>query len=65
MLIIFDVIDDPLTVGPETDSKTVGRAQGNYASASLTEVVLVYVFTEGKYNSSTLSPKCFGSKFTI
>ncbi|KAM0053144.1 putative dirigent protein [Helianthus debilis subsp. tardiflorus] len=55
----LDVMDDPLTVGPEPTSKIVGRAQGIYASASLTEARLLmtlnYVFTEGKYNGSTLS----------
>ncbi|PON74470.1 Disease resistance response protein [Trema orientale] len=53
------VLDDPLTVGPNATSEQVGRAQGIYASASQTEVgllmVLNYVFTEGKYNGSTLS----------
>ena len=53
------MIDDPLTVGPEPGSKQVGRAQGIYASASLSEagllMVLNYAFTEGKYNGSTIS----------
>ncbi|MFS7908213.1 putative dirigent protein [Helianthus anomalus] len=53
------VIDDPLTMGPEPTSKIVGRAQGIYASAGLTEARLLmtlnYVFSEGKYNGSTLS----------
>ncbi|KAL7617325.1 hypothetical protein Lser_V15G02286 [Lactuca serriola] len=53
------MIDDPLTVGPETTSKIVGRAQGIYASADLNQVgflmVMNYVFIEGKYNGSTLS----------
>ncbi|KAK1371871.1 dirigent protein 21-like [Heracleum sosnowskyi] len=53
------VIDDPLTVGPEQSSKQVGRAQGMFAAASLTELsfsmVLNYVFTEGKFNGSSLS----------
>ncbi|KAJ0810770.1 putative dirigent protein [Helianthus annuus] len=53
------VFDDPLTMGPEPTSKMVGRAQGIYAGASLSEVrllmVLNYVFTEGKYNGSSLS----------
>ncbi|KAI3826333.1 hypothetical protein L1987_00380 [Smallanthus sonchifolius] len=53
------VIDDPLTVGPKPNSKIVGRAQGIYASASLSEIRLLmalnYVFVEGKYNGSTLS----------
>ena len=53
------VADDPLTVGPEPTSKTVGRAQGIFASASQSDLgllmVLNYVFTEGKYKGSTLS----------
>lgn len=53
------VIDDPLTEGPEPNSKAVGRAQGIYASASQSDMgllmVLNYVFTEGKFNGSTLS----------
>ena len=53
------VMDNPLTVGPEFNSKLVGRAQGIYASASQTEVGLLMVlnlaFTQGKYNGSALS----------
>ncbi|PWA63186.1 disease resistance-responsive (dirigent-like protein) family protein [Artemisia annua] len=53
------MIDDPLTVGPERNSKIVGRAQGIYAADDLNELsiimVLNYVFVEGKYNGSTLS----------
>ncbi|KAK9068560.1 hypothetical protein SSX86_012675 [Deinandra increscens subsp. villosa] len=53
------MIDDPLTVGPERGSKIVGRAQGIYASACLTDTRLLmalnYVFLEGKYNGSSLS----------
>ncbi|XP_030517323.1 dirigent protein 22-like [Rhodamnia argentea] len=53
------VIDDPLTERPEMSSKMVGRAQGIYSSASLNDIGLLmvqnYVFTEGKYNGSTLS----------
>ena len=53
------MIDDPLTEGPELSSKLVGKAQGIYASASQSEtgllMVLNYVFTEGKYNGSSLS----------
>ncbi|KAI3826336.1 hypothetical protein L1987_00383 [Smallanthus sonchifolius] len=56
---VIAIIDDPLTVGPEPTSKIVGRAQGMYASASLSEsrllMALNYVFVEGKYNGSTLS----------
>ncbi|KAK3446850.1 dirigent protein 22 [Eucalyptus grandis] len=53
------MIDDPLTEGPELSSKVVGRAQGLYSSASQNDLGLLmvqnYVFTEGKYNGSTLS----------
>ncbi|XP_004243690.1 dirigent protein 22 [Solanum lycopersicum] len=53
------MIDDPLTVGPESNSKIVGRAQGIYAQASINDVgllmVLNFVFIEGKYNGSSLS----------
>ncbi|KAL6522377.1 Dirigent protein 21 [Orobanche minor] len=53
------MIDDPLTVGPEKGSRIVGRAQGMYGSADLTNLgllmVLNFAFTEGKFNGSTLS----------
>ncbi|PON38517.1 Disease resistance response protein [Trema orientale] len=53
------VVDVLLTVGPEPSSKQVGRAQGMIAFASQSEVgflmALNYVFTEGKYNGSTIS----------
>nr|XP_043635926.1 dirigent protein 22-like [Erigeron canadensis] len=53
------MIDNPLTAGPERNSRLVGRAQGIYTSASLNEMGLLmamnYVFVEGKYNGSTLS----------
>ncbi|KAK7319057.1 hypothetical protein RJT34_03769 [Clitoria ternatea] len=51
--------DDPLTVGPEPGSKLVGKAQGIYGSADQEQtgllMVMNLVFTEGKYNGSTLS----------
>ncbi|GMH08215.1 hypothetical protein Nepgr_010055 [Nepenthes gracilis] len=51
--------DDPLTAGPEQSSKLVGRAQGMYASAAMSELgllmILNFVFEAGKYNGSTLS----------
>ncbi|MED6127667.1 hypothetical protein PIB30_090185 [Stylosanthes scabra] len=51
--------DDLLTVGPEPNSKLVGKAQGIYASASQDELgllmVLNFAFMEGKYNGSTMS----------
>lgn len=53
------MMDDPLTMSPEPESKIIGRAQGIYASADLKELaflmVLNYCFIEGKYNGSTLS----------
>ncbi|WMV51588.1 hypothetical protein MTR67_044973 [Solanum verrucosum] len=53
------MMDDPLTVGPESNSRIVGRAQGIYGSADQNEGALLmtlnFVFTTGKYNGSTLS----------
>lgn len=53
------VMDDPLTVGPNPRSKQVGRAQGIYSAASRNEIGLLmvvnYVFTQGKFNGSTIS----------
>lgn len=53
------MMDDPLTIQPDVNSKTVGRAQGIYAFASQSDfsllMVLNFVFNEGKYNGSTLS----------
>ncbi|XP_027076654.1 dirigent protein 22-like [Coffea arabica] len=54
-----NMIDNPLTLGPNLSSKVVGRAQGFYASASQEEVGLLmtmnFAFTEGKYNGSTIT----------
>ncbi|XP_050229037.1 dirigent protein 22-like [Mercurialis annua] len=51
--------DEPLTAKPDINSKLIGKAQGMYASASHTEIGLLmvfnFVFTEGKFNGSTLS----------
>ncbi|MED6123821.1 hypothetical protein PIB30_053033 [Stylosanthes scabra] len=51
--------DDPLTIGPESESKLIGKAQGIYASASQNDLGLMMVmnfeFLEGKYNGSTIS----------
>ncbi|KAJ6834969.1 dirigent protein 22-like [Iris pallida] len=56
---LVTMIDDPLTEGPEADSKRVGYAQGMYSSASQTELAFLMTmnlyFTEGKYNGSALS----------
>ncbi|KAK7336689.1 hypothetical protein VNO77_17235 [Canavalia gladiata] len=52
-------MDDPLTTGPESDSKLVGKAQGIYTSISQEEMALMMVmtmaFTEGEFNGSTIS----------
>ncbi|KAG8368120.1 hypothetical protein BUALT_Bualt15G0012100 [Buddleja alternifolia] len=56
---LIRMMDNALTVGPEPDSKIVGRAQGIYGSASFEEIGLLmtlnYVFTGDKYNGSTIS----------
>ncbi|TYJ40562.1 hypothetical protein E1A91_A04G149100v1 [Gossypium mustelinum] len=53
------VVDDPLTIEPDINSKMVGKAQGSYVVASQGELsllmVLNFAFTEGKYNGSTPS----------
>ncbi|KAJ1433008.1 Dirigent protein [Sesbania bispinosa] len=52
-------MDDPLTVGPERDSKVIGKAQGIYTSISQEDMGLMMVmtlaFSEGEFNGSTLS----------
>nr|GMD17959.1 dirigent protein 22-like [Ipomoea batatas] len=56
---LTNMIDNPLTIGPELGSKCVGRAQGMYASAAQEELgflmVMNLAFVEGKYNGSTLT----------
>ncbi|KAJ8748758.1 hypothetical protein K2173_011313 [Erythroxylum novogranatense] len=51
--------DDLLTEGPELGSKIIGRAQGMYGVSAQHELSLLmvmnYVFTEGKYNGSSVS----------
>ncbi|XVE96159.1 hypothetical protein REPUB_Repub02eG0197500 [Reevesia pubescens] len=53
------MMDDPLTINPDINSKLVGKAQGIYAIASQSEASLLMVynfaFMEGKYNGSNLS----------
>ena len=53
------VLDNALTVGPESNSKVVGRAEGLVASTSQTEfnllVIMSFALTEGKYNGSTIT----------
>ncbi|KAK7396327.1 hypothetical protein VNO78_17246 [Psophocarpus tetragonolobus] len=56
---LLSMADDPLTVGPELGSKQIGKGQGLYGFADQNELGLVMlinmVFTEGKFNGSTLS----------
>ncbi|KAI3924121.1 hypothetical protein MKW92_001326 [Papaver armeniacum] len=54
------MIDDPLTEGPDPNSRLVGRAQGFYGSAGQNELALILgmslVFTGNeKFNGSTIS----------
>nr|QBA29400.1 dirigent family protein [Panax notoginseng] len=56
---LVSIIDNPMKVGPESNSTIVGRAQGLTATSSLEEISLLmtmnFLFTNGKYNGSTLS----------
>ncbi|RZC19083.1 dirigent protein 22-like [Glycine soja] len=56
---LVNMIDNPLTLGPELSSKLVGKSQGFYASASQSEIGLLmamnFAFIEGKYNGSTIT----------
>ncbi|ONK77466.1 uncharacterized protein A4U43_C02F6810 [Asparagus officinalis] len=56
---VIMMMDDPLTEGPDPNSKPVGRAQGMYASAALEELGFMQAmnlyFTAGKYNGSVLT----------
>ncbi|KAI8026368.1 Dirigent protein 21 [Camellia lanceoleosa] len=55
----INMVDNPLTVGPELSSKQLGRAQGIYGASSMEEMSLLTLvnlaFTDGKYNGSTLA----------
>ncbi|XP_057955689.1 dirigent protein 19-like [Malania oleifera] len=56
---LVNMIDNPLTVGPDPKSKLIGRAQGFYAMASQEQfellMVMNFVFVEGKYCNSTIT----------
>ncbi|KAL3729415.1 hypothetical protein ACJRO7_026516 [Eucalyptus globulus] len=56
---VVNMIDDPLTKGPEPESPLVGRAQGFYGSVGLESMALHMsmnlVFTTPEYHGSTLS----------
>ncbi|KAL8137145.1 hypothetical protein V2J09_003146 [Rumex salicifolius] len=51
--------DDALTIGPDPNSKLVGRAQGLYGSACRDDLALImamsYSFVDGAYNGSSIS----------
>nr|ACU14752.1 unknown [Glycine max] len=56
------VIEDPLTIGPDVESKQIGKAQGFYLSATQRpglelEIVMgmALTFLEGEFNGSSLS----------
>ncbi|KAK6916692.1 Dirigent protein [Dillenia turbinata] len=56
---LLNMVDDPLTIGPDLNSKVIGRARGIYGCAGQTSfgiiMALGFVFLEGKYNGSTIS----------
>jgi len=56
------VIEDPLTIGPDVESRKIGKAQGFYLSATQRpgldlEIVMgmTLTFLEGEFNGSSLS----------
>ncbi|KAJ0433753.1 putative dirigent protein [Helianthus annuus] len=53
------MVDDPLTEGPDKNSKLIGHARGMYGSAAQNELglimVLNYGFTDGMYKDSSFS----------
>ncbi|CDP11684.1 unnamed protein product [Coffea canephora] len=53
------MVDDPLTVGPDPNSRLVGRARGMYGSAGQTDfglvMVMCYEFLDGTYKDSSFS----------
>ncbi|WCJ34059.1 Disease resistance-responsive (dirigent-like protein) family protein [Euphorbia peplus] len=56
---LVSMADNPLTLKPDINSKLVGKAQGFYGSASQSDfdflMIFNLVFTEGKFNGSSLS----------
>ncbi|KAL8248400.1 hypothetical protein R6Q59_005268 [Mikania micrantha] len=57
------VFDDPLTEGPDPNSKVIGNARGLYASVSHgSDPTLLFngdlEFTSGKFNGSSISVVC-------
>ncbi|XP_073152334.1 dirigent protein 21-like [Henckelia pumila] len=56
---LVSVLDDPITVGPESGSAVLGQAQGLIVFSSLEKIslhmTLTLVFTSGPYNGSSLN----------
>ncbi|RCV37362.1 hypothetical protein SEVIR_8G058200v4 [Setaria viridis] len=56
---MVNVMDDPLTEGPEQESNPVGRAQGLYMGSDQAKLgflqAMNLVFTSGDFNGSTLA----------
>ncbi|KAL4616123.1 hypothetical protein ACB092_07G176400 [Castanea dentata] len=56
---LLNIFDDPLTEGPKSTSKLVGRAQGLYGLADQQQLGLLLAmnvfFTTGKFNGSSLT----------
>lgn len=52
------VVDDPVTEGPDPNSKQIGRARGFYTNSQLDgrglHMVFSVVFTDGEYKGSSL-----------
>ncbi|XP_058734441.1 dirigent protein 22-like [Vicia villosa] len=55
----INMMDNPLTIGPELSSKLVGKSQGFYASTSQDNYAFLmamnFALIEGKYNGSTIT----------
>lgn len=56
---MINVMDDPLTEGPEPESKPMGRAQGLYMGSDQAKLgflqAMNLVFTDGTYNGSVVT----------
>ncbi|KAL7206927.1 hypothetical protein ACSBR2_019601 [Camellia fascicularis] len=56
---LINMVDNPLTEGPELTSKQLGRAQGMFGASSMEEqsvfMNINLFFTDGEFNGSTLA----------
>ncbi|XP_027337904.1 dirigent protein 22-like [Abrus precatorius] len=56
---LVGIMDNILTLGPDRNSKAVGRVQGLYAATSQTNFTLVpvlnFILSQGKYNGSYIT----------